>query len=136
MRNITSATLFLLMAAGAAPVAAFTPSQFLGIDQNADNAISAQEAEAYRTRYFSILDLNGNGSVEFEEYVTANKLRSAVSEKDTPIEVPDSYKQTDTNSDTILSLEEFLAAGSSRFTALDKDKNGSISREEFISPGL
>ena len=52
----------------------FNPARFIGIDRNADNKISHEEAMAYRLRYLSSLDQNGNGTVEFEEYVQANRL--------------------------------------------------------------
>ncbi len=126
-------TAFAVAASSAA--FAFTPAQFIGIDQNADNQISKEEAMAYRTRLFTGLDANGNGTVEFEEYVKAKNLRSATN-PNLKVEVPEEYKEADANSDTMLSMDEFSAQGQARFKALDKDANGYISKEEFVAPGL
>ncbi len=122
----------------AAPAQAktFNKATFLGIDRDADNQVSPKEAAIYRERYFSTIDLNGDGSVAFEEYVQANQLREATAEKGSPVKIPDDYKAADTNQDTILSREEFMEAGKAAFTALDKDGNGFVSREEFVAPGL
>jgi len=115
---------------------AFTPAQFIGIDQNADNQISHEEAMAFRARLFSGLDANGDGTVEFEEYVTAKKLRSNTANPGAAVAVPDEYKEADTNSDTQLSMDEFNAQGQARFKALDKDGDGFVSQKEFVAPGL
>lgn len=114
----------------------FNPAQFIGIDRDVDNRISADEANNYRLRYFKALDQNGDGSVEFEEYVQANKLRSPVQEKDAKVDMPDEYKMADANSDTVLTLEEFLEDGRKKFKVLDKDGDGYVSRDEFVAPGL
>lgn len=127
-------TAFAVAASSAA--FAFTPAQFLGIDQNADNQISHEEAMAYRTRLFSGLDANGNGTVEFEEYVEAKKLRSSTANPGAAVAVPDEYKEADTNSDTMLTMDEFNAQGQARFKALDKDGDGYVSQKEFVAPGL
>lgn len=129
---LTPAILFLF----ASTASAFTPSQFIGIDRNADSQVSKEEARDYRTRYFSTLDENGNGTVEFEEYVKAKNLRSATANPNAEVKVTDEYKEADANSDTILTIEEFLAAGTMRFDLLDTDKNGYISQAEFVAPGL
>jgi|GEM_PF-3244876 len=114
----------------------FNPAQFIGIDRNADNMISPIEAEEYRTRYFDTLDINGDGTIEFEEYVQANRLRSAVSNPDDPVPPTEEYKEADINKDTKLTRQEFLNVGQNRFAALDKNKDQKISKAEFKSPGL
>ncbi|OUR77743.1 hypothetical protein A9Q83_09495 [Alphaproteobacteria bacterium 46_93_T64] len=136
MKTILFIATSVLLISSNVSASTFNSSQFLGIDRDASNEIDEKEAVSFRKRYFSGLDLDGNGTVEFEEYVKANKLRSSVSAADAPVPVTDEYKEADKNADTILTLDEFLAIGSKRFQLLDKDKNGSISREEFVSPGL
>ncbi len=124
------------LAASSVHAQSFNSAQFLGIDRDADNMISRQEAAAFRLRYFSVLDQNEDGSVEFEEYVQANQLRSSVAAKDAPVPVPAEYKRADKNKDTILTKEEFLAVGIEKFAGLDTNKDNAISQDEFVSPGL
>jgi len=133
---ITSAAVAILFSTATASALTFNSAQFIGIDRDADNMISIAEAENYRIRYFSTLDMNNDGQVEFEEYVKTNKLRNATANPSDPVRIPDEYKDADTNGDTILSAEEFAAQGQRRFELLDKDKDGMVSREEFVAPGL
>lgn len=114
----------------------FSASQFIGIDRDADNLISPAETTAFRIRYFDTLDQNGDGTVEFEEYVQANNLRSAVSDPNAAVRIPDEYREADANSDTKLTKQEFTKVGEKRFTELDANSDGMISREEFQAPGL
>ncbi len=133
---ICSAAAALVFSAATASALTFNSAQFIGIDRDADNMISIAEAENYRIRYFTTLDINNNGQVEFEEYVQTNKLRNSTANPSDPVRVPDEYKDADTNGDTILSAEEFAEQGRRRFELLDKDKDGMVSRDEFVSPGL
>jgi Ca2+-binding EF-hand superfamily protein len=130
----------LILSASAVMVAstawAFMPSQFIGIDRNADNMVSREEARDYRQRYFDSLDENSDGIVEFEEYVKAKNLRSAVANTGAEVKVTEEYAEADQNSDTKLTPEEFFAVGDKRFNLLDTDKDGFVSQKEFISPGL
>ncbi len=129
---VLSASAFLI----ASTASAFMPSQFIGIDRNADNMVSREEARDYRQRYFDSLDENSDGIVEFDEYVKAKNLRSAVANTDAEVKVTDEYAEADKNSDTKLTPEEFFAVGDKRFDLLDKDKDGFVSQKEFVSPGL
>ncbi|PHQ68581.1 MAG: hypothetical protein COB93_10330 [Sneathiella sp.] len=114
----------------------YEESRFLGIDSNADNMISADEVDAYRTRLFSAYDLNGDGKVEYEEYVQAENLRPSTATANSDVPIPDEYREMDTDGDTVVTLEEIKAAGALRLKALDKDRDGLISKDEFVSPGL
>lgn len=124
----------VIAATGAAH--SFAESRFLGIDRNADNVISPDEADAYRERLFKELDQNSDGQVEFEEYVQVKQLRSVTAPPYSTVEVPDEYREMDANGDTILTIDEVKAVGVARFTALDKNGDGVISKDEFVSPGL
>ena len=136
MKKTILAIAIVALATNAATALTFNSAQFLGIDRNANNEISKAEAMSFRKRYFSILDQDGNGTVEFEEYVKSNNLRSSTAVEDSPVPVTDEYKEADRNADTMLTLEEFLDVGAKRFKMLDKDNNGIVSRTEFVSPGL
>ena len=118
------------------PVFSYEESRFLGIDRDADGTISQAETEAYRERLFKEYDLNSNGKVEYEEYVKAESLRPVTAPAHSEVPVPDEYKEMDANGDTIVTLEEIKAAGVARFDKLDKNADGKVSKEEFVSPGL
>jgi len=125
-----------LTVAAAHPALSYEESRFLGIDRNADGSISIVETEAYRERLFKEYDLNSDGKVEYEEYVQAEGLRSVTAPAHSEVPVPDEYREMDANGDTIVTLDEIKAAGVSRFNKLDKNADGKITKEEFVSPGL
>ncbi|WP_334128104.1 EF-hand domain-containing protein [Sneathiella sp.] len=125
-----------LMLAASQPAHSFAEGRFLGIDRDADNLISMEELVAYRERLFKEYDQNGDGQVEFEEYVQARQLRSVTAPPYSKVEVPDEYREMDANGDTILTLEEVTAVGVTRFEKLDTNGDGKISKDEFVSPGL
>jgi Ca2+-binding EF-hand superfamily protein len=136
-RIFSVAAASLLFATSVASLSqAYEESRFLGIDRNADNMISMEEATAYRERLVKEYDLNGDGKVEYEEYVQAENLRPSTDPDNSEIPVPDEYKEMDSDGDTIVTLEEAKAAGALRFKALDKNADGMVSKEEFVSPGL
>ncbi|MEX0582401.1 MAG: hypothetical protein WD185_01915 [Sneathiella sp.] len=118
------------------PAFSYEESRFLGIDRDASGSISMEEAQAYRARLFKEYDLNSDGKVEYEEYVKAEGLRSVTAPPYSEVPVPDEYRQMDSDGDTVVTMEEILAAGASRFNALDKNSDGQVSKEEFVSPGL
>jgi Ca2+-binding EF-hand superfamily protein len=43
------------------------------------------------------------------------------------------FKKLDTNNDSSISKEEFLATAQARFTKIDKNADGKISKEEFAN---
>lgn len=120
----------------ALPASAWEESRFLGIDRNANDSISLQEAEDYRTRIFMEYDQNGDGRIEFEEYVKAEGLRPVTAAANSKVEVPDEYKEIDADDDMILMPEEMKMMADKRFKALDENGDGKISKDEFVSPGL
>lgn len=122
--------------AAAHPALSYEESRFLGIDRDADGSISLAETEAYRERLFKEYDLNSDGKVEYEEYVQAEGLRSVTAPAHSEVPVPDEYREMDADGDTVVTLEEIKAAGVSRFNTLDKNSDGKVSKEEFVSPGL
>jgi len=115
---------------------AYEESRFLGIDRNADNMISPDEVDAYRARLFDIYDMNGDGRIAYEEYVEAESLRPVTAPANSEVPVPGEYREMDSNGDTMVTLEEAKAAGQMRLKALDKDGDGMVSKDEFVSPGL
>lgn len=126
----------VLLAGSTSLAVAYEESRFLGIDRNADNMISMEEAADYRARLFKEYDLNSDGKVEYEEYVQAESLRPATAAANSKVPVPDEYRQMDSDGDTVVTLEEAKAAGVERFKALDKNGDQMVSKDEFVKPGL
>ncbi|WP_169567836.1 EF-hand domain-containing protein [Sneathiella limimaris] len=135
-QTLLGTALFLLASTTMASALTFNSAQFIGIDRNADNMISMEEAQGFRHRYFTTLDIDGNGEVSFAEYVEANKLKSVSSNPDAPVKMTDEFKEADANGDKTLTMAEFLAVGEAHFKLLDKDGDGFVSRDEFVAPGL
>jgi Ca2+-binding EF-hand superfamily protein len=138
MKKISTA-LFLggvLAISAANPALSYEESRFLGIDRDANGSISMEEAQAYRARLFKEYDLNSDGKVEYEEYVEAEGLRSVTATPYSKVPVPDEYREMDSDGDTVVTMEEITTAGAARFKSLDKNADGQVSKDEFVSPGL
>ena len=101
------------------------PHDMLRADTDGDGRVSRAEAEAASskksTEWFDKLDTNKDGYVTQDEISQAKATRRA-----------------DMNKDGQLSLDEVQAKMprlADRFTTLDKDKNGLLSKEELASGG-
>src|SRR5688500_12870361 len=110
------------------------PRDEMRSDADGDGRVSRAEASAAATErsneWFDKLDLNKDGYVTQDEMRQARETRHAnmQAKKD------EYFKAADVNSDGQLSLDEVQAkmprlAG--RFSALDKDKNGMLSKDEL-----
>ena len=84
-------------------------AQFLGIDRDGDNAITVDEANAYRHWLFETLDLNGDHKITSDEWIEAAKARAGTVPVDGP-ELPGQFRQADANRDGVLSRAEYEAA--------------------------
>ncbi|WP_339633789.1 hypothetical protein [uncultured Sneathiella sp.] len=138
MKKISTALVLggALAFSAASPALSYEESRFLGIDRDASGSISMEEAQAYRARLFKEYDLNSDGKVEYEEYVDAEGLRSVTSTPYSEVPVPDEYREMDSDGDTIVTMDEITTAGAARFKLLDKNADGQVSKDEFVSPGL
>jgi Ca2+-binding EF-hand superfamily protein len=117
--------------------------------QHADQAPSGKRAE-FAERRFDKLDANRDGVVTLSEYTAAatakfKELDTAGTGRITPDEIaasPKAYeraehvskrivKRLDTNGDSVVSREEFLAAAKQRFARIDKNGDGFIDAGEI-----
>ena len=107
-------------------------------DKDGDGRVSRAEAEAAATErtneWFDKLDLNKDGYVTQEETRQARETRRG----EMKAMFDEHFKTADTNGDGSLSLDEVQAGMprlADRFSKLDKDKNGLLSREELQRGG-
>jgi hypothetical protein len=115
-----------------------SPRDTLRADTDGDGRVSRAEAEAASskksTEWFDKLDTDKDGYVTREEISQAKATRRA----DMKARFDERFKEADANNDGQLSLDEVQARMprlADRFTALDKDKNGMLSKEEMASGG-
>jgi Ca2+-binding EF-hand superfamily protein len=110
------------------------PREQMRSDKDGDGRVSRAEATtagAERSgKWFDKLDTNKDGYVTQEEMKQARETRRGhLREKS-----EEHFKATDANSDGQLSLDEVQAKSprlAERFSTLDKDKNGLLSKEEL-----
>lgn len=134
MKHLTFIALVIAGASviGAGTAMAKSPGQhgprmnFEEMDANADGEVSKAEMEAVRARHFTEADTNGDGALSLEE-MTARASKRA------DVRAERMLKEHDANGDGALSAEELPKPRGmeKRFSRLDTDESGGISKEEF-----
>jgi len=112
------------------------PHDTMRADTDGDGRVSRAEAEAAgskkSTEWFDKLDTNKDGYVTQDEISHARATRRA----DMQARFDERFQEADANQDGQLSLDEVQAKMprlADRFTTLDKDKNGTLSKEELAN---
>lgn len=107
-------------------------------DKDGDGRVSRAEATAAGAErsgeWFDKLDLNKDGYVTPDEIAQARANRSVNRHAEMKQKMDERFKESDTNGDGQLSLDEVQAKMpklAERFAALDTDKNGQLSKEEL-----
>lgn len=93
------------------------------VDTDGDGKISKAEAEAARDELFKSADADGNGSVNFDEFLV-------MEEKRRQMKLKRRFERSDKNGDGTLSSDEIGARRDSHFARMDRDGDGEISEEE------
>jgi len=114
------------------------PRDEMRADKDGDGRVSRAEATAASTErtneWFDKLDLNKDGYVTSEEIQQARDTRRGERQE----RFDEHFKAADTNNDGQLSLDEVQANMprlADRFSTLDKDKSGSLSKDELKRGG-
>ncbi|MFT3671091.1 EF-hand domain-containing protein [Aestuariivirga sp.] len=115
------------------------------LDSNGDGAIGDDEAAALADRMFSRIDSNGDGSVSQDEFTSGPRGRGMKqgggwrawlglsSDEAAAVQKvrADKFAALDTDKNGSLSKQEFFAEAKARFAAADTDKDGKVTPWEF-----
>ncbi|KEQ52115.1 EF-hand domain-containing protein [Sphingobium chlorophenolicum] len=118
----------LATVAGVAPLAAQThemPGFMQDWDANHDNKVPRAEFDAARAVRFGKVDANSDGGATAEEY-----LSEYLNRKKDEFNVPGQ-----SNDDKLASYQRAIRQTYARFNALDKDRDGKMTKAEFDVSG-
>ena len=105
------------------------------IDTNSDGVIGDDEAASRVEGVFLAMDNDGNGEVTMEEYMAVRMGPGEGRNKDRMAKMQEAKKQRfeamDTDKDGKVTKAQFLDAGKARFLAADTDKDGKVTPWEF-----
>lgn len=115
------------------------------LDTNGDGAIGDDEAAAIADRMFSRIDANGDGVISQEEFTSGPRGRGMKqggswrawlglsSDEAAAVQKvrADKFAALDTDKNGSLSKQEFFAEAKARFAAADTDKDGKVTPWEF-----
>ncbi len=112
-------------------------------DTDSDGRISRAEATTAGSKrsgeWFDRVDLDKDGYVTQAELKQARETRHGKRRGDMKARMDERFKEADANGDEQLSLDEAqakLPKMAERFTTLDADKNGMLSKEELKRGGF
>lgn len=105
------------------------------IDANSDGAISDDEAAAQVESVFLAMDTDEDGELTLEEFMAVRmgpgEGRNAERQKAMQERKKARFTEMDTDKSGKVSKAEFIAAGKARFQAADTDKDGKVTPWEF-----
>jgi EF hand len=96
------------------------------VDRNGDGLIGTDEASAHFEEMFAFMDADDDDKLVLAEF--GNMYRGAMGQSQRR---QSRFQAMDKDKDGAVSHEEFLAAGEERFKAADRDKDGKVSAWEF-----
>lgn len=100
---------------------------FSRIDADRDGFISPAERRASLKRWFARMDADGDGQLTRREFIEARRrLRGGPARR---------FGRLDANRDGAISFNELLDRRADQMQLIDRDKDGRVSRREFLAGG-
>lgn len=130
MKNIILAGIAAGLIAGAAQAAPADRAQ--RIDANGDGAITAAELQTRAALRFQRLDANRDGQLTQAEVQAKRQARAEKKGKPVHQGNDKRWQRLDTDGNGALSLAEFTARTAKRIERLDLNKDGRVTRDEFV----
>jgi len=113
------------------------PPMFKNVDSNDDGAVTFAEMTAFREGVFYAMDEDDSGQLTIDEYMAVRmgpgadpSVRGKRSDQ-AQSRKRDRFVPMDTDKNSLVSREEFMAFGKSAFDKADQDRNGRLSPMEF-----
>ncbi len=113
------------------------PKQARSIDLDGDGVVTEEEARAYYTWLFNLLDRDGDGVVTKLEFIKAlgpGRVQISLSERSARVErLGVLFLRLDKDGDEQITSAEFMGACDNHFASADADGDGIVTVEEFGS---
>lgn len=119
MKKIFFAFVLLILTASLALAA---ENFFSKMDKDEDGRVSREECLDWANKTFDKLDKNGDGILQPDELESLDKSRRE-----------QLMRAADLNKDGVILKEEFVKTAQSKFSKLDKNKDGCVSKKEHRS---
>jgi hypothetical protein len=117
-------------------------------DPDLSGVVTRGEASKYYQTRFRLLDENRDGSIDGAEFLRATAVHSLQAVDGFAQPRPLAFESVDVDGNSVITPEEFLRAGVVRrtvkdmdgrrqamFEAVDRNRDGALSRQEFMTAG-
>jgi Ca2+-binding EF-hand superfamily protein len=115
-----------------------TPEMMHKIDTNQDGMVSQSEWDAYQQKLFAMMDADSSGTLDNQEFMQAHRndvASFATGGFANALRTSDMFTKLDANRDGNVSRDEFVAYQSKLFDMMDTGKTRMLGQNEFFGRG-